>query len=524
MADDQRTIKIVLETKQAEKNTDKLGDSIKKAKGEAQGFSGVMTKQGGGISTLIERYAKFLGPLAAVTAAWKLGKAAIQSNLELTLALDRTMAGFSAVLSQVTADLGNWIEMMTEGGSEHSYFSELIQQTSTHLINMARDLGFTGEAIFEYTKHLLAAETAGRELVDIQFKMKEAMLINKIEISEARQELEKLRLASRDEQKTEGERFEAQKLAIEQVKVLRKEREDELAIRQLEIDAMNKAKAGTVDLYQVRLKQHELDKDRVETETSLIMLENTLTERLNTLQRAYTTFLNTQSKVVEEEERWEESVFDSNLIIQQRNEAVVTMNEITAAATEKVKQHTEATEENAEAQDEYNVSFQTSVNILTRMVNLFKNFNFSSLMSLIFSGFGIASRFVDPTGFTGKVGKVLGGVFFGKQGGIVQGPSHEQGGVRFNIGGVVNELEGGEGVINKQSMGIPWVKSLASQLNQIGGGVRFAQGGIATGPTALEAQTARLETLLKQRQIVAITEDIQTGLNTVQVQSDISSI
>lgn len=60
-----------------------------------------------------------------------------------------------------------------------------------------------------------------------------------------------------------------------------------------------------------------------------------------------------------------------------------------------------------------------------------------------------------------------------RRGGVINGPSHENGGVKFAVGGQVNELEGGEGVINKRSMSMPGVAAAASYLNQLGGGVAF---------------------------------------------------
>ena len=51
-------------------------------------------------------------------------------------------------------------------------------------------------------------------------------------------------------------------------------------------------------------------------------------------------------------------------------------------------------------------------------------------------------------------------------GGIVMGPSHEQGGVSFASGGV--NLEGGESVINRQSS--MNYGGLLSSINQMGGG------------------------------------------------------
>lgn len=53
-----------------------------------------------------------------------------------------------------------------------------------------------------------------------------------------------------------------------------------------------------------------------------------------------------------------------------------------------------------------------------------------------------------------------------KLGGLITGPSHEN-------GGVMRELEGGEAVINARSMSMPGVRGIASRLNELGGGVAF---------------------------------------------------
>lgn len=66
------------------------------------------------------------------------------------------------------------------------------------------------------------------------------------------------------------------------------------------------------------------------------------------------------------------------------------------------------------------------------------------------------------------------------KGGIVEGPPHSMGGVKYDVGGRVVELEGGEVVINKKSS-----KIFADQLSQMnsykGYGKRFAQGGFVDG-------------------------------------------
>lgn len=75
--------------------------------------------------------------------------------------------------------------------------------------------------------------------------------------------------------------------------------------------------------------------------------------------------------------------------------------------------------------------------------------------------------------------------FVGARGGLIDGKSHAEGGVTFTSGQSRIELEGGEGVINKQTMqskdivsvtGTP--RQIASQINSMNGyGVSFASGG-----------------------------------------------
>ena len=65
------------------------------------------------------------------------------------------------------------------------------------------------------------------------------------------------------------------------------------------------------------------------------------------------------------------------------------------------------------------------------------------------------------------------------KGGMVYGPSHADGGVKYNAGGRVVELEGGEAVINKRSTAM-FSKELSS-MNVAGGGRSFADGGITPG-------------------------------------------
>jgi hypothetical protein len=59
---------------------------------------------------------------------------------------------------------------------------------------------------------------------------------------------------------------------------------------------------------------------------------------------------------------------------------------------------------------------------------------------------------------------------------MFSGASHKNGGIKFRSGGKLMEAEGGEAIINKQSTSM--FRNELSAINQAGGGVKFADGGI----------------------------------------------
>jgi len=83
---------------------------------------------------------------------------------------------------------------------------------------------------------------------------------------------------------------------------------------------------------------------------------------------------------------------------------------------------------------------------------------------------------IASTKFTGAKGGVIPEF---ANGGMVNGPSHANGGVKFGVGGSVAELEGGEAVINKRSTAM--FRGELSAMNAAGGGVKFAAGGVTSG-------------------------------------------
>ena len=87
--------------------------------------------------------------------------------------------------------------------------------------------------------------------------------------------------------------------------------------------------------------------------------------------------------------------------------------------------------------------------------------------------------------------------------GMLVGNSHEQ-------GGILIEAEGGEAIINKRSMAIPWVREQASYLNQIGGGVPFyARGGMVADTTT--DPFIDLQKSIEAQRTVLILDDLDTA-------------
>ena len=106
-------------------------------------------------------------------------------------------------------------------------------------------------------------------------------------------------------------------------------------------------------------------------------------------------------------------------------------------------------------------------------------------------------------------------------GGMVHGASHANGGVKFAVGGRVNELEGGEAVINKRSTAM--FRNQLSSMNEAGGGVKFADGGLMSSPSFTEAQfgannqSAMMGAIGGQRKVVVVEADITDSQSTVSV-------
>tara|TARA_B100001250_G_scaffold409590_1_gene434255 strand:+ start:2019 stop:6068 length:4050 start_codon:yes stop_codon:yes gene_type:complete len=111
-------------------------------------------------------------------------------------------------------------------------------------------------------------------------------------------------------------------------------------------------------------------------------------------------------------------------------------------------------------------------------------------------------------------------------GGMVEGPSHKEGGVKFGVGGRVMELEGGEAVINKKSTAM--FRGSLSAMNVAGGGKKFATGGVVLDDE-LKKQSAMVNDFnsaiesLKQDSTILVTEaeitNSQRSVQTIEAKS-----
>ena len=106
-------------------------------------------------------------------------------------------------------------------------------------------------------------------------------------------------------------------------------------------------------------------------------------------------------------------------------------------------------------------------------------------------------------------------------GGMVHGKSHAQGGEKFAVGGRVVELEGGEAVMNKRSTAM--FSNQLSAMNQAGGGVKFADGGLLNSPSFSQqqfnalGQNQMMGAMGNSGKVVVVEADITNSQNTVSV-------
>ena len=116
------------------------------------------------------------------------------------------------------------------------------------------------------------------------------------------------------------------------------------------------------------------------------------------------------------------------------------------------------------------------------------------------------------------------------KGGILNGPSHAQGGIpMFSKGGAFyGEAEGGEAVLTKGVMKNPALASMASAINVAGGGVPFFANGGVLDPIQSATPTDRAADIIasgmKSQQPVLVVEQLRERENSVDVIESLRTI
>jgi len=109
------------------------------------------------------------------------------------------------------------------------------------------------------------------------------------------------------------------------------------------------------------------------------------------------------------------------------------------------------------------------------------------------------------------------------KGGVLEGPSHADGGIPFSVDGQLGfEAEGGEAIINKRSTEM--FAPLLSQINEAGGGVAFKRGGLVSKfqnggltPTTSGVTAAQQSLTQNTVQLEEFSDSIVAGINDKEV-------
>jgi hypothetical protein len=174
---------------------------------------------------------------------------------------------------------------------------------------------------------------------------------------------------------------------------------------------------------------------------------------------------------------------------------------------------------------------QATINTYQAASNALKDYKYP--IGAIFAALAIAQGLVQVANINNvkmKRGGVLydrgglSGTSVSRSGALLWGPSHDDGGIPFSVGGKVGfEAEGGEVIINKRSSAM--FRNQLSAINQAGGGVKFATGNVIPSLTtsgisrASEASNVSRDMFnaISQIQPVVTVEDINAGQNKVHV-------
>jgi len=116
---------------------------------------------------------------------------------------------------------------------------------------------------------------------------------------------------------------------------------------------------------------------------------------------------------------------------------------------------------------------------------------------------GLIKMGIFVANLTATFGQIYSTVSKFEDGGMVNGASHKNGGVKYAVGGTVAELEGGEAILNKRAMAQPVLRDIAGIINSVGGGVNFGN--------------TKTNTSNNPQRVVLVYQDVKDMINKVNI-------
>ena len=520
MADVTRTIEIVVDSDKATKDVKDLNEAldqnqkeVKKTKEETKGYKKITEDTGKATEGLVGKLDEMTGGLISSTKQLFNSIKALKT-FKIALAATGIGAIIVAVGTLVTAfkRLPGPMRLIED---TIAAVDSAIDAAISSLGIFASGLALIASGEFKAGFDILVngfkkVKDAAQERFELSqeerdFRKREADEL--LRISELERRIEQLKLTSESDAIPRQQRLEAANKAYK----LQEERVKSLIAIERERIALDAIRAKVTiendEEYIERINRQQEGNERIATlEGQLVELNNSR----NVLIKESNTLLQEQKNLTDE------LIDDWDILFQNFNESASLWERNIEATTKKLEQTQEtlldinnniADEQNKTSKDladGYGIAEQAATSLLDVLSGKVKGKDiFKSVLNTVTK----ILSFIPGIGQGASlVGNLVSGIF--ADGGIIKGPSH-------SAGGVIIEAEGGEAVINKRSMDIPGVKEIASYLNELGGGLKFADGGIVPTQTATEQQLAQIQQSILQERIVLPIPDFRTELTKV---------
>jgi len=264
-----------------------------------------------------------------------------------------------------------------------------------------------------------------------------------------------------------------------------------------------RAKYRQIDIDEEKAKTDKINSYRLEVTNSSMSTIIKLIDYISQAQSDASNkeIANIDAQIAKNDEKYNRLLANEHLTANQRTE----IERKKAQETEKIE------EKKRKAIKEANIK-QAEMQLIQMQISIFQSILASSQM-----GYPAAIPFIALSAALGATETALAVEKIQElkkaKRGILVGPSHEQGGIKM-------ELEGGEAVINKNSMSNPTFRSIASAINVAGGGVPFANIG-GSNPLSASIDEASLKAIVNAVRAIPV---VVTESDITQTQRKISVI